>query len=75
MPRIPPTSGQKAVKAFERAGFVHVRTTGSHFILKKEGWPNRLSVPVHPGKTVNRQLLEGQVKDAGLTNEQFIALL
>ena len=72
MPEVPRISGAKAVKAFERAGFEVVRIKGSHHIMKRTGHPNRLSIPVHAGKTVGVGLLKSQIDAAGLTVEKFI---
>ena len=75
MARPPRISGRQAVAAFERAGFQTVRISGSHYIMKKDGHPRRLSVPVHAGKTVGAGLLAAQIKAAGLTIEAFIELV
>ncbi|MBI1903336.1 MAG: type II toxin-antitoxin system HicA family toxin [Planctomycetes bacterium] len=75
MPAIPRITGRDAVRAFERAGFTVARISGSHHILKKEGCPNRLSIPVHAGETVGTGLLKSQIEAAGLTIEQFLELL
>ena len=75
MPRLPPVSGLDAVKAFQKAGFVLARISGSHHILKKEGWSNRLSIPVHGSKPVKKGLLHDQIEKAGLDVDQFLALL
>jgi predicted RNA binding protein YcfA (HicA-like mRNA interferase family) len=75
MPEVPRITGSEAVRAFERAGFVVDRVSGSHHIMKREGHPFRLSIPVHGGKTVSRGLLKAQIEAAGLTVEQFVDLL
>ena len=75
MPEIPRITGKAAVRAFEKAGFTVDRVTGSHHIMKKSGHPNRLSIPVHAGKTIGKGLLAAQIKAAGLTLEQFLAHL
>lgn len=75
MPKIPAVSGADAVRAFERAGFVCERVSGSHHIMKKKGCKNALSVPVHAGKTVGRGLLRAQIEAAGLTIEAFLSYL
>ncbi len=75
MPRVPPISGKDAIAAFEKAGFVLARVRGSHHILKHPDNPNRLSIPVHAGKTVGKGLLKSQIENAGLTVAQFIELL
>lgn len=72
---VPRITGSKAVAAFQRAGFVVVRQSGSHHIMKKDGWKNRLSIPVHDPKTVGIGLLRKQIKESGLTVSQFNELL
>ena len=75
MPEIPRITGAEAVRAFERAGFVVVRISSSHYILKKSGWPNRLSIPVHVKKILGKGLLKSQIEAAGLTVAEFVTLL
>jgi predicted RNA binding protein YcfA (HicA-like mRNA interferase family) len=72
---VPRISGKKAVGAFKKAGFVLDRITGSHHILKKDGHPYCLSIPVHGNRTVGRGLLSAQIEAAGLTLAEFRALL
>jgi len=75
MPRIPRISGDDAISAFEKVGFVVARISGSHHILKHPDNPNRLSIPVHSGKTVGKGLLKSQIEAAGLMVADFINLL
>ena len=75
MPKLPTVTGKKVVKAFESHGFVVDHINGSHHIMMKEGHPNRLSVPVHGNKDMKKGLLNDLIKLAGLTREEFIALL
>ncbi|WP_298904424.1 type II toxin-antitoxin system HicA family toxin [uncultured Nostoc sp.] len=35
MPRLPRISGNEAIRALERLGFIQTRQTGSHVVLKK----------------------------------------
>ena len=70
MPRI---SGAAAVRAFEKAGWVFARQTGSHVILYREGVDITLSIPRH--RELSPGLLQDQIKKAGLTVDEFIALL
>lgn len=62
----------RVIKAFERAGWKVRNQTGSHVILKKEGNPNLLTIPVHKGKPIKKGLLMAQIKTAGLTAEEFL---
>lgn len=72
-PRLPHISGKDAVKAFQKAGFTEARQKGSHVYLFIKGHPLALSIPQHdelaPGT------LHSLIKKAGLTVEEFIALL
>lgn len=72
MPPLPIISGDEFVRAVARAGFIWDHTVGSHMILVG---PNRrrLSVPRH--KELGRGLLRALIRDAGLTREEFVALL
>ena len=73
MPQLPVVSGRQARRAFEKAGWVFNRQRSSHMILTKPGVPFNLSVPDH--KELDRGLLRGLMRDAGLTVEEFVALL
>lgn len=73
MPKLPQISGEKAVKAFGKAGFERIRQRGSHVTLKKKDFATNLSVPLH--KAIDRGLLRGLIRDAGLTVEAFVNLL
>jgi len=70
---LPVVSGAKAVKAFERAGWVVARRKGSHIILKKPATFYTLSVPDHD--ELDPGTLRALVRKAGLTLEEFTALL
>jgi predicted RNA binding protein YcfA (HicA-like mRNA interferase family) len=73
MPQLPVISGRQARRAFERAGWTFDRQRGSHMILVKAGSPVNLSVPDH--KELDRGLLRGLIRDAGMSVDEFIALL
>ena len=72
MARLAGISGRAAVAAFTRAGWQVSRQRGSHVILKEPGKPN-LVIPMH--RTVAPFLLLSQIRRAGLTEEDFLALL
>jgi predicted RNA binding protein YcfA (HicA-like mRNA interferase family) len=66
-------SGREVRAALERAGFVFRRQTGSHMMLRRDEPYARAIVPDH--KQIRSGTLRRIVSDAGLTIEQFIALL
>jgi predicted RNA binding protein YcfA (HicA-like mRNA interferase family) len=74
MARLPRAEAERHIKAFERAAWHVARVTGSHYILTKEGVDFHLSIPYHRGQTVKIGLLRGLIHDAGLTNDEYLAL-
>jgi predicted RNA binding protein YcfA (HicA-like mRNA interferase family) len=75
MPKVPRITGEEAIKAFGKAGFALDRVRGAHHILRHPEKIVRLSIPVHKGDTLGIGLLRKQIKDAGMTVEEFVALL
>ncbi len=71
----PAITGRQAIKAFSKLGFVVTRISASHHIMKKDGHPYRLSVPIHAGKTLKTGTLLGLLRNAGCTQEEFWELL
>jgi predicted RNA binding protein YcfA (HicA-like mRNA interferase family) len=62
------------VAALRRAGFEVDHQSGSHAILYKPGHANPVTVPIH-ARDLKTGTLRRIIKDAGLTVEQFTALL
>jgi predicted RNA binding protein YcfA (HicA-like mRNA interferase family) len=75
MSDIPAVNGKQAISAFEKNEFVVVRTSGSHHIMKKDGHPFVLSVPVHGNQSLKTGTLRGLIRASGLTVEQFVESL
>ena len=71
--KAPRVTGEQAVRAFCRAGYWVERQRGSHKILRHEEKVG-LSIPVH-NRTLGVGLLASKIKDAGMTVEEFTALL
>ena len=72
MAKLPILSGQEAAKAFAKAGFVYDHHSGSHMIYYHlDG--RHLSIPDH--REVDRGTLRTLIRHAGLTVEEFVALL
>ena len=64
-------SGEQAVRALRRHGFVEVRQTGSHRILRRDA--RTVVVPQH--RPIKPGTLKGLLEQAGLSVEEFAALL
>ena len=71
MPKLPDVSGKEAQRALERLGFVFMRQSGSHEILRRG---NRgCVVPMH--REISRGTLRGILEQAGVSVEEFINAL
>ena len=64
-------NGIEAVHALKRFGFVQLRQTGSHLILRKDS--RTVVVPQH--KPLKPGTLKGVIEQAGLTLEEFVVEL
>ena len=74
MGKLPVVSGAEAVRAFGRVGYDEDHQTGSHIVLRNRQPPNRrLTVPNH--KELARGTLRALIREAGLTVDEFTALL
>jgi predicted RNA binding protein YcfA (HicA-like mRNA interferase family) len=63
---------ERVIRAFERAGYVVARVSGSHHVLKH---PERPMVIIPRHRVVKTGLLIDKIKAAGLTIEEFEELL
>ena len=74
MSRIRRVTGRQALKALQRAGFVLIRTKGSHhFVRHSDG--RATVVPIHAGGTLGPGLLNKILKDAEMEYEEIVSLL
>lgn len=73
MARLPSVGWKDAVRAFEKAGWKHDRTSGSHYIMVKPNEPGLLSVPLH--EPIKRGTLRSLIRYASLTVDEFVRLL
>lgn len=64
-------NGEEAAKALRRLGFVEMRQTGSHRMMRKEG--RTVVVPMH--RPIKPGTLKGLIEQAGATLEEFVAAL
>lgn len=75
MSRLPVVSGEKAVKCFEKRGYVVVRQKGSHIRMwhKSDRSKKPLTIPKH--KVLGKGLLRKLLRDAEISVEKFRELL
>ena len=67
MPKLPRVSGAEIVRALERLGFVRLRQSGSHAILRRES--KGCVVPMHAEVKVGT--LAGVLRQAEVSPEEF----
>jgi predicted RNA binding protein YcfA (HicA-like mRNA interferase family) len=75
MPSLRQVSGQEAIRALERLGFVQMRQRGSHVVLKKitaEGAVGCV-VPLHTELAIGT--LRSLLKQANVSPDEFMANL
>lgn len=75
MPKLRRISGQDAIRALERLGFIPVRQRGSHVVLKKQTPEGAVGcvVPLHRELAIGT--LRGILRQAKVTPEEFLAQL
>ena len=74
MSRAPRLTGSELVAALAKAGFVVVRTKGSHQVLGHEDG-RRTVVPVHSGEIIGPGLLQKILRDCQMKRDDLQSLL
>ena len=74
MTKLPELKPAKITRALRRLGFEKVRQSGGHAIYKHSDgrWT---TVPIHPRKSVDPDLLGDILKQIKVTKEEFLAVL
>ena len=73
MAGLPSVSGERAVRVFQKAGWVKDRQNGSHVNLIRPGNPGSLSGPQH--RELAPGTLRALIRASGMTVTQFTNLL
>jgi predicted RNA binding protein YcfA (HicA-like mRNA interferase family) len=74
MSRLPTLTAKEVSKALQKAGFQIDHQRGSHLVLWHPVSRKRTTVPMHPGD-LRRNLMKEIIKQAGLSEDEFRALL
>ena len=74
MDKLPRWSGKKIISVFKKRWLDCGSHRGKPLYPGKEGTEKILVVPVHGNKPIKVGLLKGLIKDAGLTNEEFLRI-
>ena len=74
MTKLPVISGKQATKAFCKLGYAVDHQTGSHIVLRhSDPQHRRLTIPNHD--ELAKGTLRSLIREAGITKEEFVALL
>ena len=73
MAALPRVSGERAVRIFQKVGWVKDRQRGSHVILIKPGHAASLSVPQH--REIAPGTLRALIRAAEMSVDAFVALI
>ena len=75
MSKLPVISGEKAVKCFEKQGYVVIRQKRSHIRMRHKSDRSKkpLTIPKH--KVLGKGLLRKLLRDAEISVEEFRELL
>ncbi len=76
VPSLPQIPGNRVVRALEKAGFIVLRQSGSHVVLRHRNELRRRTViPLHGSKPVKPGTLRAILKGTNVTIEEFKKLL
>ena len=66
---------REVLRALQKAGYYIHEQSGSHVQLKHPTNPGRVTVPAHHGFDLPKPIVRSIIRQAGLTNDEFAALL
>jgi len=69
--RLPRVTAKEVIRALERAGWVNVRTRGSHARFTHPDRAEQIAIPVHSGEIIGPDLLKFILQQAGMTRAEF----
>src|SRR5690349_18036169 len=70
---LPRISGRDCVKVLQKRGYLFVRQTGSHIIIRRTDPFSQITVPDH--KELDRGTLRSIIRQANMTTDEFNSLL
>jgi Predicted periplasmic or secreted lipoprotein len=73
--KLPVISGEKAIKALSKAGFIVIRQRGSHVRLKNTTFERTINVTAPLHDILDRGTLKSIIRTAGLSVDEFVELL
>jgi predicted RNA binding protein YcfA (HicA-like mRNA interferase family) len=73
--RLPRVTGKQMIRAFLRAGWVHVSDNGDHWVLKHPLRPGRRTEIQHHARDLHTGIIKRISRTSGLSAEELRALL
>lgn len=73
-PRLPRITARDILKVLAKAGFVKVRSSGSHHIYRNAKG-KRVTIPVHSSTILHPKTLKQILKDAEITIDDLIKMM
>lgn len=74
-PKLPKVSARKIVAALKRDDWYEHHQSGSHLAMRHPEKSGQVTIPIHAGKDINPTTLKFILRQAGLTEEEFLRLL
>ena len=74
MPKLPTIKTRQLVRVLNKLGFLLHHQTGSHAQFKNVNG-ERVTVPIHSGKDLNKKTLKGIIDSLNIKVEDFVKLL
>ena len=75
MPKLPRLSGKDLIKVLEKIGYVHLRTRGSHAIMKRQTAQGSKTIPVPLHKELAKGTLKSIMNQADITLQDLFNLI
>ena len=75
MPKLPRVTASETFRTIQLDGWTVARQTGSHMQLRHPTKAGRATIPLHSRRTLAPRVLTSILAQAGLSVDQFIALL
>ena len=75
MPKLPRLSGKDLIKVLQKIGFIHLRTRGSHAIMKKQTMQGSKTIPVPLHKELAKGTLKSIMNQADMSLQDLLNLM
>ena len=73
--RLPALKAREVIRVLEQLGFQLHHSTGSHRIYKNAATGRRTVIPFHGARDLNVNVLRSILKQANITEDEFVKLL